>query len=90
MILLNVLYFDKIFKLHCIVFFMFNKREWIIFFAGFEALHTLAHMGFALSGILPINIFGINVTYNLDLFAIIFNLIVTILLLFWASKVKRR
>ncbi|MBI3623138.1 hypothetical protein HY212_03615 [Candidatus Pacearchaeota archaeon] len=69
---------------------MFNKREWIIFFAGFEALHTIAHIGLALSNILPINIFGINFTYNYDLFAIIFNLIVTILLLSWTSKVKIR
>src|SRR5439155_16306589 len=47
-----------------------TKREVVIFFAGFEALHTLSQLALSVSGQLPVRVFGFNVTIGLDAWAI--------------------
>ena len=65
---------------------MTTLKAWIIFFAGAEAFHTLSHIVFYFSGILPIAFYSIVVTQQLNLWAIIINAVITGLLLWWAYK----
>jgi hypothetical protein len=68
---------------------MWTKREIIIFFAGFEAFHTLSHLALAVSGQLPMRLFGFNVSAELNVWAIVVNAAITAVLVAWASKVRR-
>ena len=68
---------------------MYTKREWIIFFAGVQTFHTLSHLLISLNGILPINFFGITITQTFNTWAIIINAVITLWLLWWASKTSR-
>lgn len=61
-------------------------KEWVIFFAGAEAFHTFSHIIFYFSGALPVTFYTIVVTQQLNLWAIIINAVITILLLWWAYK----
>lgn len=65
---------------------MISLRDVIIFLAGAQAFHTISHIAIGYLHILPIKIFGINWTQQLNLFAIIINAVITILLLWWVSK----
>lgn len=65
-----------------------SQRDIIIFLAGAQAFHTLSHSMIGYLHVLPIRIFSINWTQHLNMFAIIFNAITTILLLWWASNVS--
>jgi hypothetical protein len=67
---------------------MWAKKDFIIFFAGFEACHTLAHIIIGASGILPLQFFFINWTPQLNIFAIAIHGLITIGLLWWASRLK--
>lgn len=68
---------------------MFRKRDVVVFLAGAEAFHTLAHIVIAYSGTLPIKFFFIEWTSQLNLYyGIGLNALVTIALLWWASKLK--
>ncbi len=67
---------------------MWSKREIIIFFAGAEAFHTLVHIFFSFAVQLPIQVFTISLTPQLNMFAIVLNLIITIGLIWWANSLK--
>lgn len=67
---------------------MWSKKELIIFFAGAQAFHTLLHILMFFSNMLPIKFFSINLTKQLNFYSIIFNLIITVLLILWASRVE--
>lgn len=67
---------------------MWSKKEIIIFLAGAEAFHTLSHIAINLSGALPIHWFFITWDQQLNITAIIINAVVTLLLLWWSSKLK--
>ena len=66
---------------------MLSKREWIAFATGAAAFHTLSHAIMAFTG-LPIVIMSINLTKQLNTFAIIASTAVTIALLWWLSKTR--
>jgi hypothetical protein len=68
---------------------MWTKREVVIFFAGFEAFHTLSHLALGFSGQLPMRVFGFNVTARINVWAVVVNAAITAVLLWWASKVRR-
>jgi hypothetical protein len=68
--------------------FMFSKKEWIIFFEGAEAFHTLSHIVIAWAGVLPIHFFFIDWTQHLNMWGIGINAVVTLGLLYWASKLR--
>jgi len=66
---------------------MLSKREWIAFAAGAAAFHTLSHIIMAFAG-LPITIMSINLTQQLNTFAIVVSAILTIALFLWLSKTR--
>ncbi len=68
---------------------MFSKKEIIIFFAGFEASHTLTHIFMRFLGMLPVHIAHIVWTEQLNNWSIIINLIITAALIWWARNLKR-
>ena len=68
---------------------MWTKREIVIFFAGFEAFHTLSHLALSVSGQLPIRVFGFTVTAGLNAWAIAVNAAITAAVLWWAARLKR-
>lgn len=63
-----------------------TKREWLLFFAGAEALHTISHLMLHFSNSLPINFYSLVITHQINLWAILCNATATILLLWWAQK----
>jgi len=63
---------------------MWTTKEIFIFFAGAQAFHTLSHIFFALSGVLPIRFWGITWTQQSNLYAIIINGLITVVLLWLA------
>lgn len=65
---------------------MRNKKHILLFLAGAEAFHTLAHLILAVSDLLPFTIFGIMVTPVLNMSAVAINAFITLGLLTWASR----
>lgn len=67
---------------------MCSKRDIVIFVAGAEAFHTVSHVIFGYAGILPMELFSIMWTQQLNMLAILINALITAGLLWWASKLK--
>jgi hypothetical protein len=67
---------------------MCTKKEVVIFLAGVEAFHTFMHLvfyGYGITFKLP----WMTVTSQWNLGAFLVNLLITVGLLYWASKVKK-
>lgn len=67
---------------------MWSKKEWVIFFAGVEAFHTISHIAMQFLGVLPIQFFSITWTQQLNSWAIVINGLITVGLILWSSKLK--
>ena len=67
---------------------MCSKRDVIIFFAGAQVFHTLSHIILNFTDTLPINVFSITWTQQLNVAAIAINGLITVGLLWWSSKLK--
>lgn len=67
---------------------MLKLRDVIIFIAGAEFFHTLSHIILPYFITLPLNIKFMTFTSSLNIWAIIINAIITILLLWWASRLN--
>jgi|GEM_PF-889273 len=67
---------------------MWTKKNVIIFFAGAEAFHTLSHILLPRFVQLPMMFGNFLYTQQWNIGAIVFNGIVTVALLWWASKEK--
>lgn len=67
---------------------MCSKRDVIIFFAGVEAFHTLSHLLISFTDTLPIKVFSITWTQQLNVLGIVINGIITLGLFYWASRLK--
>ncbi len=65
-------------------------RDVIIFLAGVSFFHTLSHIFLSLYVALPLASSIVVITPNLNLTAIIANALITVLLLYWASRLKKR
>lgn len=65
-------------------------RDLIIFLAGAEFFHTLSHIILAYSVNFPLEMKFITVTSTLNLWAIIINLIITIILLWLAVRLPKK
>jgi hypothetical protein len=68
-------------------------RDTLIFFGGVEALHTVSHVWWAFSGMLPIEVpvlpsVEVTMTPGLNLFAIVINGLITAGLLYGAHYLK--
>lgn len=70
---------------------MCTKKEVIIFFAGAEAFHTFAHLMLTVSGLLPLHPHWLPfaITPQFNAFALAFNALITIGLLYWASRIRK-
>jgi hypothetical protein len=66
-------------------------RDALVFFAGAEGFHTLSHVWLGLSGMLPMEILfpPMTITPGLNLFAIVVNSLVTVGLLYGASRLTK-
>lgn len=66
-------------------------KELAKFFAGLTAWESIVHASFALSGILPITLFGITITPELNTLQIIVPALVSAYLVYfgWFKKSKR-
>lgn len=67
---------------------MWSKKDVLIFFAGALACHTLSHLTIQFTQLLPIQLLGFTLTYNFNIIVIIVSLILTLALIWWASRVK--
>lgn len=67
---------------------MFSFRDLIVFLAGAEFFHTLSHIILPFFITLPMDLKFIVLTNNMNMFAIIINAIITLLLLWWSYKLK--
>lgn len=67
---------------------MFSFRDLIVFLAGAEFFHTLSHIILPFFITLPMNFKYVVLTNNMNMFAIIINAIITLLLLWWSYKLK--
>ena len=70
--------------------FMISLRDVLIFFAGAEFFHTVSHILLPFLLHLPIEMMGITVTPTLNMWAIIFNGLITVGLLLWAKAVSKK
>lgn len=68
---------------------MLKLRDVLIFLAGAEFFHTLSHIILPYFVSLPLQLSFMELTPNLNLIIIIINAIITILLLWWASRLSR-
>lgn len=64
-------------------------RDFIVFLAGAQAFHTFSHIVLAYMVKLPMETNWVLVTPALNIGAIIVNGLITLGLLFWASRLKR-
>lgn len=68
---------------------MFKLRDFVLFFAGAEFFHTLSHIILPYFITLPLDMRFMMFTSKLNIWAIIINTIITILLLWWASRLNK-
>ncbi|MFZ2314420.1 MAG: hypothetical protein WAW86_02015 [Gammaproteobacteria bacterium] len=67
---------------------MLKLRDVVIFLAGAEFFHTLSHIILPYFITLPLNMKFLMFTPTWNVWAIIINAIITIILLWWASRLK--
>lgn len=69
---------------------MCTLRDTVIFIAGAEFFHTVSHIVIKYFVTLPLQINTMIMTTHMNNWAIIINGIITILLLWWAARLKRK
>lgn len=67
---------------------MLKLRDVLIFFAGAEFFHTLSHIVLPYFISMPLNMGFMTFTPILNTWAIVINALLTIILLWWASRLK--
>lgn len=67
---------------------MLKLRDVLIFLAGAEFFHTLSHIILPFFITLPIDLRFMVFTPSWNIWAIIINAAITVLLLWWASRIK--
>ncbi len=65
-------------------------RDILIFLAGGEFFHALTHIWLAYSGLLPLHTSMVVLTQHLNLYVIIANFAIAIVLLLIAKKIKTK
>lgn len=68
---------------------MFSLRDFIIFMAGAAMFHTVSHITLAYSGILPVTVGSMEITSQVNMVAILINALITVGLLWWASRLSK-
>lgn len=69
---------------------MCTLRDIVIFIAGAEFFHTLSHIILPFFISLPLNLGFIQFTATVNYWAIAINAVITIGLLWWACKLKKK
>ncbi len=67
---------------------MCKLRDIVIFVAGAEFFHTLSHIALPYIVPMPLHVFNMVLTYDTNMWIIGINTIITIALLWWASKIE--
>ncbi len=80
----------KFYKLYLEEGYMLKLRDVVIFFAGAEFFHTISHLILPYFVVLPLDMKFMIFTASLNKGAIILNALITIGLLWWASRLKSR
>lgn len=62
------------------------KRDWLLLAIGAQAFHTLSHIIFSFATKFPFTFFSFTITKQLNMWAILINLVVTGLLVWWFKK----
>lgn len=68
---------------------MFSLRNILIFFAGFEFFHTISHIAMPFLVSFPLDLKFMLLTSTMNNWAIVINGIITIALLWWASRLSK-
>lgn len=63
-------------------------RDVVIFFAGAQFFHTISHIVLACVIQFPIHMNFMVLTSTFNFYAILFNAVVTVVLLWWARKLS--
>lgn len=61
-------------------------RDVVIFLAGAQFFHTISHVLLPFFGLLPLNMKFMVLTSTVNVWAIVINGVITLLLLWWATK----
>lgn len=69
---------------------MFSLRDFVLFLAGAEFFHTLSHVFLAEFVELPMDFKLVVLTAPMNMWVIIINGILTILLLWWAVRLGKK
>ncbi len=67
---------------------MCTKRDALVFLAGAQVFHTISHVIINFTDTLPIKVFSITWTQQLNVLAIAINGLVTVGLFWWISRLK--
>lgn len=67
---------------------MISLKNILIFLAGAEFFHTFVHIMFAYINRFPLDMKIVVLTSSLNTWGIIINALITIALLWWASRLK--
>lgn len=68
---------------------MFTKHDWIVFFAGVFVLHTISHIWLGFSGLLPLTMWGFEITQYYNMFITGISALISVWLLYWSSTTPR-
>ena len=69
---------------------MFSLRDFVIFFAGAEFFHTISHIFLWYSVALPLQTKFVLITSSLNMWAVLINALITVALLWWASRLAKK
>ncbi len=68
---------------------MFSFRDFLVFLAGGVMVHLLSHITLAVSGVLPVTVGGMEITSQINMVAIVINILIMVGLLWWANRLPK-
>lgn len=67
---------------------MFTTKHLLYFLSGAAFFHTLGHIAIIFTNLLPMNVFGIEFTTNLNYITIAISGLITVALLYFANNAQ--
>lgn len=68
---------------------MFSWRDLVVFLAGAEFFHTLSHILIGYFFTLPLDMKFMTLTPTMNMWAIVINGIITVVLIGWATRLQK-
>lgn len=68
---------------------MLTRKETLIFLAGAAAAHTLTHLVLRFADVLPLTVFGHEITQTNNMYCIAISAIIAVGLLYYAKGLKK-